>query len=50
MKTFIKAVKEIFLFSSSLYSQVGIGNTSPKSILDIQASNSVTPVLIPYKQ
>lgn len=40
------------MFSSPLFSQVGIGNTSPKSTLDIEASNSINPqntdgILIP---
>lgn len=40
------------IFSTVLFAQVGIGNTAPKSILDIKASNQSTPtnqdgILIP---
>ena len=43
MKTVIKIALIIFLFTNNTYSQVGIGNTAPKAILDIQASDSSTP-------
>jgi SO2946-like, C-terminal domain len=43
MKTFITLVFGIFLFTNNFYSQVGIGNTNPKSILDIQVKDPATP-------
>lgn len=43
MKTVIKVAFVILFFVNNTYSQVGIGNTAPKAILDIQASDSSTP-------
>lgn len=42
MKTKI-CIIGIMLWAGFLYAQVGIGNTAPKSILDIQASDQATP-------
>jgi len=43
MKTKLLIIIGLFLITNYAYSQVGIGNTAPKSILDIQASNQTTP-------
>ncbi len=43
MKIILLLIFGLFLFTNITYSQVGIGNTAPKSILDIQASSQSNP-------